>query len=76
MITPRAPGLSPTKKVVVRRTEGLSRRWTHSDIDQVRSGLARGSSVEDIGRKLDRDPCEVLTLAKQLRMKLPVETWR
>lgn len=56
---------------VVRLTEGLSRRWTHTDIDQVRSTLASGTTIEDIALQLHREVAEVLSLARQLRMKVP-----
>lgn len=61
----------PLQATAIRPNLHPPRRWTHTDVCTLRSGMLRGEPAEKLAAVLDRTRDEVLSFAQQLRIKAP-----
>jgi hypothetical protein len=59
-------GREPTTRV----SAAADRRWTQTDITELRSIVGDGSTVEQIAVKLDRTSTDVAALMSRLRLRV------
>lgn len=61
--------MSDRRSITTRITPVPDRRWTQSDITQLRTMVASGATADDVAHKLDRSLADVIALINRLRLR-------